>query len=504
MDKETLSNYGWIVVCVMVLAVLLALASPFGTFVAGAIKSTTAGLFSVNQAALGSAGIDVNDMVFENCDHLETEIRNATDTYTGDTCCKACGAVMSAGQTVRPKVPDGGKYTAADGTVYNPGDEMPETVTTGDRYSIGHYEYMYNYNMRQLGNWTINTSQNGWGVRSYNKSGVPDPILETINGEPVTNMNAAFHGKGITEAPAIHSNIKDMSDAFYNCYSLKTAPDMSNAINVTNMSGAFQFCSSLSTVPNLANCSKLTNMSGTFGRCSSLSDVSGLNIPNSVTSLQGTFNNCSSLTNKGMPIIPSSVTNLSNTFAGCTSLTDLGDLVISNAVTTLESTFKDCTSLKVVPDLSCATNVTILNYTFQGCTSLNTVPNLSNCTKLYGMAFMFSGCTSLTTAPNIPSGVGALNGTFENCASLIDVSNLIIPSTRISLPNTFKNCTSLTGTIVINGTLPAADWYAGCFAGVDFEAQNITLTGTSSHLDVIGATGTNYCAECNGCCKGGH
>jgi hypothetical protein len=68
MDKETLSHYGWIVVLVLILAVMLALATPFGSFIAGAIKSTTAGLFSVNQAALGSAGIDVNDMVFENCE----------------------------------------------------------------------------------------------------------------------------------------------------------------------------------------------------------------------------------------------------------------------------------------------------------------------------------------------------------------------------------------------------------------------------------------------------
>ena len=29
MDKETLSNYGWIVICVIVLAVMIALATPF-------------------------------------------------------------------------------------------------------------------------------------------------------------------------------------------------------------------------------------------------------------------------------------------------------------------------------------------------------------------------------------------------------------------------------------------------------------------------------------------
>ena len=57
MDKETLSNYGWIVICVLVLAVMIALATPFGTFVADAVKSTTQGLFDVNQSALNSTGL---------------------------------------------------------------------------------------------------------------------------------------------------------------------------------------------------------------------------------------------------------------------------------------------------------------------------------------------------------------------------------------------------------------------------------------------------------------
>ena len=57
MDKETLSNYGWIVICVLVLAVMLALATPFGTFVADAVKSTTQSLFDVNQNALNSTGL---------------------------------------------------------------------------------------------------------------------------------------------------------------------------------------------------------------------------------------------------------------------------------------------------------------------------------------------------------------------------------------------------------------------------------------------------------------
>ena len=65
MDKQTLSNYGWIVICVMFLAVMLAFASPFGKFVAGAVQSTTQGLFDVNQNALDAAGIEIMQQEFE-------------------------------------------------------------------------------------------------------------------------------------------------------------------------------------------------------------------------------------------------------------------------------------------------------------------------------------------------------------------------------------------------------------------------------------------------------
>lgn len=64
MDKETLSNYGWIVICVLVLAVMIALAGPFGNFVADAVKSTAQGLFDVNQGALDAAGITIDGQGF--------------------------------------------------------------------------------------------------------------------------------------------------------------------------------------------------------------------------------------------------------------------------------------------------------------------------------------------------------------------------------------------------------------------------------------------------------
>ena len=64
MDKETLSNYGWVVICVLVLVVMIALATPFGKFIAEAVKNTTQGLFDASAKALNTglgeaAGVSV-------------------------------------------------------------------------------------------------------------------------------------------------------------------------------------------------------------------------------------------------------------------------------------------------------------------------------------------------------------------------------------------------------------------------------------------------------------
>jgi hypothetical protein len=62
MDRETLSNYGWVVICVLVLVVMIALATPFGKYIADAVKNTTKSLFAVSEKALATglpAGVTV-------------------------------------------------------------------------------------------------------------------------------------------------------------------------------------------------------------------------------------------------------------------------------------------------------------------------------------------------------------------------------------------------------------------------------------------------------------
>ena len=84
MDKETLSNYGWIVIAVLVLVVMIALATPFGSFVSEAVQSTTKGLFDVNKSALDSTGlINIDNQEFDvpDMNHGDTNVP-AVETVT--------------------------------------------------------------------------------------------------------------------------------------------------------------------------------------------------------------------------------------------------------------------------------------------------------------------------------------------------------------------------------------------------------------------------------------
>lgn len=61
MDKNTLSNYGWIVIAVLVLSVMIALATPFGEYIKAGVESTTAGLFDTSEKALNVVGMSAKD-----------------------------------------------------------------------------------------------------------------------------------------------------------------------------------------------------------------------------------------------------------------------------------------------------------------------------------------------------------------------------------------------------------------------------------------------------------
>lgn len=375
MDKETLSNYGWIVICILVLSVMIALATPFGSFIRTAVENTTQGLFDVQQKAMGVAGLVVDDQKFND--------------QSGN----------SGGITVPEYDHNAPELHINNGITYK----------EGDVYSSGNYEYRYKRSYIAPGQYFTNPT--GWSVRCINNVSNPGPILESINGEPITSMYRCFENcTSLIESPTIPNGVSNMGYAYYNCVNLAAAPVLPNG--VTDMYNTFNKCINLLVAPVL---------------------------PNGVTDMRETFNDCKNL----------------KTYAGSSDADgDFSKYIIPLNVTQMYSTFANCSYMVIAPDMS-------------------------NCTQLTGLSSVFKNCTSLTTAP-------------------------IILSNITSVSETFYNCTSLTGVIEINATLSNnTGYYRECFAYVDFQAQEITLTGNSTFgsydgIDNIGSSGINYCAECNG------
>lgn len=341
MDKETLSNYGWIVICVLVLAVMIALATPFGSFVSEAVQSTTKGLFDVNKSALDSTGlININNQEFGSNNKNDIE------------------ELPAFNPTLNPD----------DGT----------TPTNGSVYKYGNYEYRYNQRFISS-SWRTNTSQNGWGVRCINNVADPGPILESINGEPITDISYAFaFCSYLTVAPTIPRTVTCMNYAFVECESLEVAPKIPNGV---------------------------TTMLQTFGSCKNLKRYVGSNvadgdfskyvIPETVTDMRYTFEKCASLTIS--PIIPSNVTDVRYMFSGCSSLVNAP--IIPDKVIYMDYAFQNCTSLVTAPVIP--SSVTTIKETFKDCTSLsgtitiNTTPSsYSNCLKNTNITEVLGSCAN--------------------------------------------------------------------------------------------------------------
>ncbi len=58
MDKQTLSNYGWLVIVTLILAIMLALATPFGTYVGDGVVSISNGFVGTTNSATNEDSID--------------------------------------------------------------------------------------------------------------------------------------------------------------------------------------------------------------------------------------------------------------------------------------------------------------------------------------------------------------------------------------------------------------------------------------------------------------
>jgi hypothetical protein len=354
MDKETLSNYGWIVILVLILAVMLALATPFGNFIAGAIKATTAGFFNVNGNALGSVGITIPGQDFD-----------------------------------EPNAPG----EPARDPLLNPDDGT--TPTDGETYEDSVYIYTY---YQEYDGWhvALNLNKTDKLQQTY------PVILESINGKLIKSMFSTFQMcSELVTAPAIPYGVENMECTFYWCHKLTNVPEIPD--RVQNLSYTFACCDGFKVAPEIPNSAK--RMDGTFRYCGALEvaptipvgvtdvnnifaycanlktyagstgtdyDFSGYVIPNTVVDIGSMFE---STNIKKAPVIPESVYKMNSTFEKCTALTD--DVVINTNQITTADTWVDVGYCG-----SCFKNVDMRNITLKGSAS-KTVLNLIGGTGNY-------------------------------------------------------------------------------------------------------------------------
>lgn len=485
MDKETLSHYGWIVILVLILAVLLALASPFGNFIAGAIKATTAGLFSVNQNALNAGGIIIPGQEFPS----EPAVCAIEGHYKGDGRGEHGIAVTECnnGHTYTCEcdswvVPDCGKYTmytALNGkSVYNAGEQLPcgYKPAAGDIYDYGDYQYCYGYAYSfECDEWSTNCGCDwqcdGWAVKCVNNIATPGPILSEINSEPVTNMRCTFFfdydSAQIEVAPEIPATITDMPMAFARCMKLKNAPAIPEGVK--GMYCTFGNCETMVTAPKIPQ--SVTEIYDCFQFCEMLTTTIQIPCHLSEQDIGGTstpavaeyyhYEGCpcepteddgesgeSGDTNTG---VTDSLAGLYKTGTNYTERLKSWEELISEGTIAVVDGGIECKNTSIAGDLRMPNDgsITTLAYpAFSGCERLTGVIIPTSVTSIGGGSF--GSCMSLTSigptgsgaSVEIPNSVTSIAGSaFYNCRCL---TNVVIPDSVISIGSyAFGGCSGI-------------------------------------------------------------
>ena len=155
-------------------------------------------------------------------------------------------------------------------------------------------------------------------------------IKITSSDNKISNMYSLFNNMRQVTNISMQintSNVTNMSDLFYNCWSLESVPTL-NTSKVTNMSAMFTMCSVLTNIPNF-NTSKVMNMSWMFSDCIYINSIPNFNTSN-VTNMSWMFYDCFNLIN--VPIFNmSKTTNINNMFYSCDDLSQnsLQNIIIS-------------------------------------------------------------------------------------------------------------------------------------------------------------------------------
>ena len=327
MDKETLSHYGWIVILVLILAVLLALASPFGNFIAEGFKATYVGFFQTGENALG--------IIIPGSETKEDEEQGDAYALILDNTSNANEPYPMIFVRTEKEVKIGDSFNSK---TY--GEKVVLAVYTGFETETYNAEYMDDWLAGSDVPWReksrdvtcvvfeskispVSTSM--WFAWFENCDDFNMQKLDTSN---VINMSHMFYDSGITDASSLNvsNNVTTIESIFENCSNLTVAPILKNANNLINLKKAF-YWSDIRIAPELPQ--NVENLYFTFAYCKNLTKASDI-ISNKTISIDGIYTNCESLVGEMTIIADVPGVGVSNIYGSFYSVGSKGSFTIKS------------------------------------------------------------------------------------------------------------------------------------------------------------------------------
>lgn len=531
MDRETLSNYGWMVIVLIILAIMISLATPFGSEIRKNIKDSASNMIDVTGNAFdkimnggGSDGAtntepDPIPIMLEGDGQTIQKLTTTPFSFRSSARVETFKRVRVDGETVDAKnytVAEGSTiitFTGEYGDALETGDHMVEIVSeSGTAFGLlkvevpaGLYETGTDYTIL-IKTWdtlvseksiTVSngkltkvseslegdlmiddtvTSMSTWGV-----IGVNDKITGLIIPDSVTEIAGACYGNTTIKRAILGSGLTAISDfAFQNCSSLESLVFYEGATSIGQQS--FQK-TALKSIKIPDSVTQIGSMA--FNGVVSLTDVSIGN----VTKAGQAFSGCSSLKSvtirEGATVIPNGI------FSSCSSLESI---IIPEGVTEIQTgALKACTSLKEIhlPN----SLISIGNEAFNGCKSLTHIVIPEN---VVSIGSSFSGCTGLKSV-FIPDSVTTIGDyAFNNCSAL---ESLLVPEGVSTIgQNAFSSCKALKEITIPATVTSVGSWFLN---GSVTTSKTVNYTGTKEQWKTLvadkdwcgGAIKTVKCAD---------
>ena len=219
MDRSTLSNYGWIIVTTIIIALMIVLATPFGNYIGDAFTSITED-FTAKVEEVDDVEDVENITIY---DGKETVSFEMTPEYQApeEAGAQGNGAILIPG-------PEGAMEAMVAGILHE-----------GDQVIYGDYVYTYtNASGIISAGWMVSLRDNDRSKGSYYA------VANKILGAPVVSLNHTFEScYYLTEAPVLPDNAEDLTGTFFDCPSLITVAKLPD--NAKLLNGTFEDCISL-------------------------------------------------------------------------------------------------------------------------------------------------------------------------------------------------------------------------------------------------------------------